>query len=438
MTSLPAPASLHEIDVELRARCHDLHDLLATLVAFETTGRMGREPAHDEEALQRLLAGRLEAIGADVDLWEPEVPRGQRCAPEGMDFSGRPQLVGRIAGTGGGRSLLLAGHVDCVSVEPRDLWTSDPFSMTLRDGRLHGRGVADMKGGVAAMLYVLEAFHRLGVRLAGDVVFCTVTDEETTGAGSWAAADHGIAADAGIAPEGTGFNAWVACMGWVTATLTLPGRAGRAALRQPEWQAGGAVNSIEKLGPVIEAIRTLRDDWERRPDQQHPLLSPGNIVPTLVRGGDWDATYPAECTLSCKVTYLPQDHDEDPGATVRREVEERVGAAAAADSWLSAHPPRWSWAGEGLPACIPPDSPLVDIALEAGADTGHPGRAVGLSCRHDAAHFTRFAGTPTFSYGPVSAVTAHQVDESVPADELLDYCRVLARILTRWCGVAGA
>ena len=123
---------------------------------------------------------------------------------------------------------------------------------------------------------------------------------------------------------------------------------------------------------------------------------------------------------------------------MRREVEERVGAAAAADSWLSAHPPRWSWGGEGLPACIPSDSPLVDIALEAGADTGHPGRAVGLSSWHDAAHFTRFAGTPTFSYGPVSAVTAHQVDESVPVDELLDYCRALARILTRWCGVAGA
>ena len=275
MTSLPDPALLHVIDAELRARCHDLHGLLATLVAFDTTGRMGRQPARDEEALQRLLAGRLEAIGADVDLWEPEVPRGQRCAPEGMDFAGRPQLAGRIAGTGGGRSLLLAGHIDCVSVEPRDLWTSDPFSMTLRDGRLHGRGVADMKGGVAVMLYVLEAFHRLGVRLAGDVVFCTVTDEETTGAGSWAAADHGIAADAGIAPEGTGFNAWVACMGWVTATVTIPGRAGRAALRQPEWRAGGAVNSIEKLGPVIEAIRSLRDDWERRPESAAPPAESG-------------------------------------------------------------------------------------------------------------------------------------------------------------------
>jgi acetylornithine deacetylase len=438
VTSLPDSGLLGGIDADLRARREDLHGLLAALVAFDTTGRMGAEPARDEEPLQHYVAGRLRAIDADVGLWEPVVPRGQRCAPDGMDFAGRPQLAGRIGGAGRGRSLLMAGHIDCVSVEPRGQWTSDPYSLSLRDGRLYGRGVADMKGGVAAILFVLEAFHRLGVRLAGDVLMCTVTDEETTGAGSWAAADHGVAADAGIVPEPTGFNAWVACMGWVTATLTIPGRAGHAALRQPEWRSGGAVNAIEKLDLVLEAIRSLRRDWERRPDQQHPLLNPGNIVPTLVRGGHWDATYPAECSLSCKLTYLPQEGAEDAGAAVRREVEERVATAVAADPWLAEHPPRWSWGGEGLPAHVPPDLPLVGIALGAGAETGHPGHVAGLSSWHDAANFTHFGATPTFSYGPVSSTTSHKVDESVSADELLDYCRALARIVTRWCGVADA
>src|SRR5271157_6055106 len=86
----------------------ELVALASELIACDTTAREATDDPRDEDRLQRVLAGHLRAIGAEIDLWEPEPigaghPYG--IAP-GLDFHGRPQLAARIAGTGGGRSLL--------------------------------------------------------------------------------------------------------------------------------------------------------------------------------------------------------------------------------------------------------------------------------------------------------------------------------------------
>ncbi len=154
---------------------------------------MPGDPARDEDKLQRLLAARLEGLGARPDLWEPApTGAGSRFVPAGLDFAGRPQLAAVLAGAGSGRSLLLNGHIDAVDVEPRDQWLSDPFKVDERGGYLFGRGVNDMKGGIACLVVALETLSRLDVRLAGDLVFCTVTDEESSGAGGRMAVAHGV------------------------------------------------------------------------------------------------------------------------------------------------------------------------------------------------------------------------------------------------------
>lgn len=108
--------------------------------------------ARDEEKLQRLLAARLAKIGAQPDLWEPaRTGAGSRFLPAGLDFVGRPQLAAVLPGAGGGRSLLLNGHIDAVDVAPREQWLSDPSTVEERDGSLYGRGVSDMKGGIARL-----------------------------------------------------------------------------------------------------------------------------------------------------------------------------------------------------------------------------------------------------------------------------------------------
>jgi acetylornithine deacetylase len=423
----------------VRAQRDELVALTRELVAYDTTARVVGAPARDEERLQRSLAARLKAIGAEIDLWEPPATgRGNRLLPDDLDFTGRPQLAARLGGGGGGRSLLLNGHIDAVSVEPRANWTYDPFAGEIHDGRLYGRGAADMKGGIAAIVVALEALHGLGVQLAGDVIVCTVTDEESSGAGGWAAVDRGVRADAGICAEPTGFDAWVACRGTVCPTITIPGRAGHAEAPQPDWREGGAVNAIEKLPLVLEALAALRAEWSARADHQHPLLAAGDIVPTIVHGGDWSVTIPAWCDLHCDAMFLPAGIGAATDASViENEIRERVDAfVRARDPWFEEHPLRWEWSSYVLPAEIPADHPLVTAALSAAAALGRPGKVAGLDSWHDAATFTRFGGTPCFSFGGGEMHTAHAVDEYTEIDELVDVAAAIALAALRFCGTA--
>lgn len=411
----------------------ELVELTAKLVALDTTARRPGDPARDEDRLQRLLAAHLTVLGAEADLWEPEpTGEGTRFLPAGLDFKGRPQLAAVLRGSGGGPSILLNGHIDAVDVEPRDKWTSDPFVLTERDGYLYGRGSNDMKGGIVA----LETLHRQGVRLAGDVVFCTNTDEESSGAGGFRCVQHGVKADAGIAAEATAFDAWVSCRGTVTPTITVAGRAGHAEMPQPDWREGGAVNAIEKLVRVIDGMGALREEWRARPDHVHPLLAPGDIVPTVVKGGTWMVTIPDSCTVTADCTYLPGHVDaEGSGRTVEAEIVDRITQAVAGDPWFAEHPLQFVWSDDVVPAEIPSDHPLVTTALGAAAALGHQGKPAGLNSWHDAATFTR-GGTPTFSFGPPGIETAHAVDERIPVGGLVDFSAAAALTVLRWCGVA--
>ncbi len=416
----------------------ELVALAADLIAFDTTARSEPDdPARDEAALQEYLAARLERAGAGVDVWEPAATdvEGSKLTPRGgIRFDGRPQLAARFPGTGEGRSLLLNGHVDVVSGEPRGRWTSDPNRAEVRDGKLYGRGACDMKGGVAALVFAAEALARLGVRLAGDLVVCTVTDEESTGIGALAAVAHGVRADAGIVTEPSGFDVWVACRGSLIPTVTVQGRPGHAGIPQRHWRAGGAVNAIDKADTVRDALRRLEADWHGRPDQRHAFLSPGDIVACTIAGGEWPVTVPASCSVTYHVAYLPAFADSDGwGSLVEREILDWIDRAAAADPWLSENPPSVVWAPEVPSSEVSLDEPVVETLRGASADVGRPGRIGGLDNWHDGATFTRFGGTPCVCFGPGDIAAAHTVDEHVPVADLVQCAQALAVVALRLC-----
>jgi acetylornithine deacetylase len=416
----------------------ELVELASDLIRFDTTARDARDPARDEAALQAHLAGRLLAAGAEVEVWEPrpEDVRG-RQVPFELDFAGRPQLLARFAGSGGGRSLLLNGHIDVVSGEPKARWTTDPNTPVVRDGKLYGRGSCDMKGGVASMVLAAETLARLGIRLAGDLLVNTITDEESSGAGGIASVAHGVRADAGIVPEPTGFEVWIACRGSVYPTITVEGRPGHAELLQPHWRDGGAVNAIEKAQIVLDAIRGLREEWRTRSDLQHPYLSPPDIVPTVMQAGEWAVTYPASCSITSAVLFPPAFADADGfGSRIRGEVTEWIGRACAADRWLAEHPPSFEWAADIPPMEIPPDDPIVQTVLAASAEVGEPARLGGLDSWYDGATYTMTAATPSVGFGPRSISDAHTIDESVPIDDLVRCAQAIALAAVRFCGTA--
>jgi acetylornithine deacetylase len=428
------------VAAEVERRAPDLVDLLATLVGFDTRAPGPDLAPREEAALQAHLAGRLAAAGLAVDVWEPDladVLPTRYPVPPGHHFRGRPQLVARRAGTGGGRSLLFNGHIDVVSAEPVERWASDPFRAEVRDGRLYGRGACDMKGGVAAMVLATEVLCALEVPLRGDLLVNTVTDEESTALGSLASVARGVAADGAIVPEPTELTAWLGTRGSLMPSITVAGRAGHAGFPHEGWTAGGPVNAIEKAQVVLAALQALRDEWQDRPDARHAVMRPGTIVPVAFDAGQWIVSYPAAATLRCHVQYLPGQAGPDGfGGPAVAEIEARVRAAAEADPWLAEHPPAFVWDGDVPAAWVDPEDPIAATTLDVAADLGLGRTIAERTTWFDAATFTH-AGTPAIGFGPGAIAQAHTVDEFVPLDDLTRAAQVLAVTAIRFCGVDG-
>jgi len=428
---------------EIGRRRDELVRLASDLIGFDTTARDPQDPPRQERQLQEYLGERLRRAGAAVEIFEPDPADfvGKPLYQPGMGFEGRPQLVARFAGTGGGKSLLLNGHIDAVSYEPIDRWTSHPLEAEIRDGKLYGRGSCDMKGGIACMVFASEILAELGVGLVGELIVATNTDEESSGAGGLALVLHGVEADAGIVTEPTNHDVWISCRGTSYAVISVPGRPGHAEVYQPHWREGGAVNAIEKAQVVLEALQRLREEWRNRKDLRHPRLSVPDVLPTLISAGEWPVTYPAECRITIAALYLPQQTDEQGwGLAVEREIDEWIARAAATDPWLAENPPTVAWWPNRVMSLeIPADEPIVPIVATATAEIGRPGRLSGLDSWYDGATFTRLGGTPAIAYGPPGfdpegRSVAHTIDEFVPVDGLVACSQALAVATMRFCG----
>jgi len=432
MSLSPAEA---RVCAAIESSADELVALVRTLIGFDTTTHPHDAPARDEAALQEHVAGRLRSAGLDVDIGEPDasVVAGHRMIPDGYRFDGRPQVVGRLCGAGGGRSLLFNGHVDTVAVEPLEQWAHEPFSAVVEDGVVHGRGACDMKGGVACMVFAAETLARLDIPLRGDLIVNTVTDEESTGAGGLVSA-RTIAADAAIVPEPSSLDVWIACRGSLLPSILVRGRAGHAGIAPRPPDDGGAVNAIEKMTLVLEALRRLRDEWALQP--RHPYLSPADVVPTRISGGEWIVSHPASCTLDCHVEYLPGQADASGwGSRVEEDFTQWIRRAADADPWLAANPPQIDWTMGGVPpAEVAADEPVVQAALGATRAVGRRATLGGLDNWHDGATLVVEAGIPAICLGPGDIQLAHGTAECVPVEDLIDCTKALAVTALRFCG----
>jgi acetylornithine deacetylase len=423
----------------IAARRDELVALACQLIAFDTTSRSSStEPARDEAALQQVLAERLRAHGAEIDLWEPapEDVAGHPLSVEGIGFAGRPQLAARLRGSGetGARSLLLNGHIDVVPARRDEGWEHDPFDPHVTDGRIVGRGACDMKGGIAAMTLAAEALAETGA-LRGDILVCTNTDEESSGVGGLACARRGVAADFAIVPEPSSLEVWPACRGTVYCTITIPGRAGHAEQEHPHWRDGGAVNAVDKARFLLDGVDRLRREWRTRADLKHPLIDPPDIVATrVVADAGWHVTIPGSAEIDLSVLIVPAQADAHGWTSAAQaEVEGFLRTWCAADSWLAEHPPTFRWHTEVNPSETPVDAPSVRALLAANRALGLPPTLGALGSWYDGATFALEAATPALMYGPRAIDFAHTVGESVPIDDLVKVAQGIAVAGWRLC-----
>ncbi|MFI6122961.1 M20/M25/M40 family metallo-hydrolase [Streptomyces sp. NPDC051064] len=217
-----------------------------------------------------------------------EVHRLEKCP-------GRPSLVAIARGTGGGRSLMLNGHLDTVSLADYD---GDPLDPQMRDGRMYRRGTFDMKGGIAAMMVAAARATAHGP-LRGDLILACVADEEHSSSGTEEVLES-FTADAAIVTEPSHLEVTLAHKGFVWFGVEIDGRAAHGS--RPDL----GVDAIAKAGHFLVALEQLGQRLSEGPG--HPLLGKGTVHASVITGGEEPSTYPAHCRITLERRTVPGEN----------------------------------------------------------------------------------------------------------------------------------
>jgi len=431
-----------QITRHVEANTDRLVQTLCDLIAFPSVVKADpRQAGPGERDCQLWLQQRLHELGMETDLWDPDGPtlyakyQGRPGANQGRTFEGRPNLAGWLKGSGGGRSVMLNGHIDVVPPGALEHWLTDPFVPVVKDGAVYGRGSVDMKGGVACMLMALTLLKELNIPLAGDVVFTTVVDEEIGGMGSLAMVDRGFKADAGIMTEPTANRIAPICHGVLWGKIVLEGIGGHAELTPNAWDTTGPVDAIMLCRQMLDAIDVLNRRWQYDRRKNHPLMDlPNQIIVTRLQAGEHPASLAGRAEIIIDVQYLPHEKDEfGLGGHVKRELEEYVARVCQVDPWLREHPARIEWILDADCAEVPATHPFVTTFQAAVAEAAMEPMLVGFGAHSDIGLPGLF-GTPTVNFGPGDPALCHQPNEHVPVADLVACTTAIALAIVRWSG----
>lgn len=330
---------------------------------------------------------------------------------------GRPSILATGAGRGGGRSIMLNGHLDTVSLVGYD---GDPLDPIIQNGRLHGRGSYDMKAGIAALMVAAGRVHQHPHR--GDVVLALVADEEDASIGTEEVLAHirtaDIDIDAAIVAEPTGLDLVTCHKGFVWAEVTLTGVAAHGS--RPDL----GVDAIAKAGAFLTGLDRLAADLGTRPG--HPVLGTGSVHAGVIDGGQENSSYPDRCRITVERRTVP---GED-GAAFEAELR------AILDPIIAAQPGLGATIAMGLerrPLDGDPTRGITPTLRTAVADvTGRPARHRGEAFWTDAALLAD-AGIPAVLFG-VDGAGAHACAEWVDLDSLHDATRATEHAVAAWIG----
>ncbi len=411
----------------------EITEYFRKLINFKTIAPSIGCKAEDDEYIkhQNFVSETLKEMNFELDIWEIDASKLENFQGSGVipdrDLSKMPVVVGTLKSDGKGRSLILNGHYDVVPLGVLENWTHDPFEGEIEGNKIFGRGACDMKAGIAAMLKAIQSIQQAGIKLDGDLIVQVVPEEELTQMGTLACCQKGYKADAAIIPEPSAMNVWIAMRGSIHGKITVFGRAGHAAQTQPHWKAGGGVNAISKAVKIIQAMEELNEEWRNRPDKQHRLVDPDNIVPTVIRGGEYWEMYPEKVKIEFSSNFIPDSVD------TMKEIEEKIMRVANADPWMKEHSPKleisWVYGAE-----IDENELIVKTAIESANELGIKPEIEGIGTLTDAIHLINYSNIPTISIGPETIENAHAPNEYMEIEQLINSTKILALIILRWCG----
>ncbi len=386
----------------------------------------------EEGKIQTFISGKLGEMGLEVDIWEPDLEALKKhpaYVAVNQGYEGRPNVVGTLKGSGGGRSLLFNGHVDVIPAGAPESWVQDPWSGDLVGGRVYGRGASDMKAGLAAMTMALQSILAVGIRLKGDIILEYTVDEELSGNGTLACVMKGYRADAGICCETSSMRVQPGSIGRIWFEIKVKGK---AAGIQRRWEGVNAIDKGYKVAQAVsefEKIRVSRISHPLYPD----ILGAIPCMVGVFESGSYHSAFPDTCLLKGSMATVPGEDSNAVKAEFVRFLREQV----ADDPWLKENPPEVIFTGYfAEPSEIPVRSPIVQTLCHnfravAGKDPMISGREGAADIRF----MNRYGETPTVIFGPGMTEQMHANNEWAAARDLIEATRILALTIIEWCGV---
>lgn len=373
------------------------------------------------EMIERLVATpSISAVDPALDMGNLEVIdrlagwlEDEGWSVERLPVSGTPGKANLIATRGRGPGgLVLSGHTDTVPFD-EGRWTSDPFQVVERDGKLFGLGTADMKSFFALAIEASRAFS--DAELREPLILLATADEESGMDGARALLDaNKPKARWAVIGEPTGLVPIRMHKGCAMERLELVGRSGHSS--DPRHGASALDGMVEALHAIVEVREQLgRAHRHEGVEPPYPTLNLGRI-----EGGDNPNRICARCVLDYDVRILPGMDI----AEVRGEIHRRVAEAVKGRLLEVTH--------ESLVASVPPfeipsDSELVRAAEEL---TGHPAGGVPFGTE---APFLQQLGMAPIVLGPGDIAVAHQPDEYLPLEHIEPAIHLLRQLIARFC-----
>lgn len=339
----------------------------------------------------------------------------------GHNYDDRYNVYATFKGNGG-KSIMFNGHIDTMPPGDINMWNTPPHEPTIKDGKMYGLGVCDMKGGLMASVMAVELLKDAGIPLPGDVVITSVIDEEGGGNGSIAAAINGQKADAVVVCEPTDYQLIAAHMGFIFFKVEIEGLAVHSGSK---WLG---VSAIEKAVKLMNAIDELEHKWLMT--HRHKLLPSPTSNAGVIEGGSAGSTVADYCTFSTCVHYLPgMTHDD-----VVKEYTDAIYRCCEGDEWLKDNKPKISIYQAGGPFEMELEHDFVESFKDAyKTSIDKEIKIVGSPAGCDSRIWKNIAGCPTLQYGPGRQQECHAANEYIELEQYLDAILIYAQLILDWC-----
>ena len=387
----------------------------------------------NESGAQAVIIEKCRELGLEMDIWEiggEDLTAHAAFCSDREDFKGNPNAIGILRGTGGGKSMILNGHIDVVPAGDHNDWDKDPFSGHIVCGKLYGRGSSDMKGGSAALLMAIEAIKNSGINLKGDVIFQSVIEEESGGAGTLATVLRGYKADGAIIPEPTNFKVFPKQQGSMWFRISVKGKGAHGGTRYE------GINAIEKAMLVIDRLRSLESERNARITdplfESIPIPIPINIG--KINSGDWPSSVPDLAVIEGRMGVAPDESQEN----AKQDLKNALSSLCTDDPWLKENSPVIEWFGASwLPGDLDPEHELIHALADSFKHVKNSTPLIEASpWATDGGILSKVGGIPVVIFGPGVTETAHQANEYIRLEDVFDTAEIIALTLLKWCGVS--